>query len=90
MFFGDKKGLAAAIVERSKPMEEAVEEKSEMSSAKEELTMCAQEIMDAIHSKDVGALAEALSAFDEINDAMEESHESESEEEPGLGEKVVG
>lgn len=90
MFMGDKKNIVGAIVARMKP-EKAAEEKKEFESVKDELIMCAEEILSAIEQKDAKGLAMALAAFDEIHDNMEEEHEeTEESEEKSMGEKITG
>ena len=74
MFF-DKDKMAQAIVARQ---ETPAEEGKEVSG----LETAAEEILAAIEAKDVKGLAAALSAFDELNDSMEEP---EAEEQPILG-----
>lgn len=94
MFFGDKNKLAQAIISRVKPesAESMEDEKKELAPVMEDLRACAEEIIDAIHGRDVDALVEAMAAFDEIHDNMEEEHESEEGEyeEKSVGEKIVG
>ena len=77
MFF-DKDKMAQAIVARQeKPAEEAAEVSG--------LETAAEEILSAIEAKDVKALAAVLSAFDELNDSMEEMEEPKEEEPKILG-----
>ena len=87
MFFGDKNRLAAAIVAKQ---ESPAEEKKELAPHMEEMKMIAEEILAAIESKDAAGLAEALASFDEVHDSIEEGEEVEEEEEPSVGEKMMG
>jgi hypothetical protein len=77
----DEKGAIAIILGKMKPKHDAEEHMEEHPD--EALHACADDLIEAVHAKDVEGVTKALKAFFHIADAMpheEGEHISEEEE----------
>jgi len=91
MFMGDKKKLGQIIVAKFKAPEDVKAGPEDKEDPKKELKMIAEEILQAIETKDVDALVDSLCAFDDLYDDYQgERPEEESEEEGPEEHKILG
>ena len=85
IMLNDKKKMSSIILSRmkdGKSQDQEVKPSEETPEAHDDLSVAAEEIMQAINDKDVPALKAALKSFFEMADSQEDESEGEEDKQP--------
>ena len=85
IMLNDKKKMSSIILSRmkdGKSQDQEVKASEETPEAHDDLSVAAEEIMQAINDKDVPALKAALKSFFDMADSQEDESEGEEDKQP--------